>query len=328
MKLTTNDIKKILKGAVRIDEQDGKLSLCRFTKAQQEAYKEYSENFYMKSGSSAGMRLEFITDSKSLSLSAEMGRGSSKLVFAFDVYVEGALIKNVQGGFSDVIPTPFSFNVELPEGEKRVAVYLPWSASTTITEMTLDDGAKLEPIEKKLSMICFGDSISQGYIANCPSFTYTNRLADALGADIVNKGIGGEIFFPTLAALPDDFQPDIITVAYGTNDWAHSERDVFDKNSKLFYESLAKNYPNAKIFSLAPVWRPNYNTRVTKMGEFTHMLDRFREIAENIPSMTVIDCFEFIPHEKYCFAPDFLHPNDEGFRHYAYNLFAEIKKYI
>ena len=81
-------------------------------------------------------------------------------------------------------------------------------------------------------MIMFGDSITHGYDALNPSFSYANRLADLLNADFVNKGIGGERFFPTLAQLKDDIEPDYITVAYGTNDWAHSPKEVFDKNSK------------------------------------------------------------------------------------------------
>ena len=72
MKLTLNDIKKIIHGAVRVEERDEKIFLCRFTEAQQEAYKGYKEDFYVKSFASAGMRLEFVTDSQSISLAADM----------------------------------------------------------------------------------------------------------------------------------------------------------------------------------------------------------------------------------------------------------------
>lgn len=328
MKLTFDEIKSVLLGAVRTEEKDGKLYIYRFTEKQEKAYEEYNNDFFMKSFASSSMRLEFMTDSKSLSFSADLKRASSRTFYAFDVYVNGALKLSADGGYYEDPYGKIDFNVELGEGEKRVAIYLPWSAATAITALCLDDGASITPVKKKLTLLAFGDSITQGYIAMCPSFTYANRLADALDAEIINKGIGGEVFFPTLAELRDDIEPDIITVAYGTNDWSKTEREAFDKNSKLFYEALAKNYPNAKIFALAPIWRPNYNTRVTKMGEFTHMHDRFCEIAANIPQMTVIDCFDFVPKEKTSFAPDYLHPNDRGFFHYANNLYAEIKKHI
>ena len=53
----------------------------------------------------------------------------------------------------------------------------------------------------------------------------TARLADALGAEEVNKAIGGECFFPELAATKEDFQPEYITVAYGTNDWSRKSAE-------------------------------------------------------------------------------------------------------
>ena len=328
MKLTFDEIKTILSGAVRTEETDGKLSLYRFTKEQSEAYKAYSDDFYMKTFASAAMRLEFTTDSTSLFFSADVTRASSRTFFDFDVYVNGALKLNQSGTYYDDPHGKIEITLELGEGEKRVAIYLPWSAGTSIKELSLDDGATFSPIKKSLTLLSFGDSITQGYIARCPSFTYVNRLADALDASVVNKGIGGEVFFPTLAELRDDIEPDIITVAYGTNDWSKTDRERFDKNAKLFYEALAKHYPNAKIFSLAPIWRPNYNTAVKQMGEFSHVLGRFHEIASGIPNMTVINCFDFVPKERPAFAPDYLHPNDRGFAHYASNLYAEIKKYL
>ena len=328
MKLTFDQIKSVLFGAVRTEVKDGKLFLYRFTEAQTEAYKGYKEDFYIKSFASAGMRLEFVTDSQSLSFSADMKKASSRTWYSFDLYVDGALIKNKKGEHSEDGTSFFSLDAELGEGEKRVALYLPWSAATNIVELSLDDGATVTPIKKDLKLISFGDSITQGYIALCPSFTYANRLADALQAEIVNKGIGGEVFFPTLATLRDDIEPDIITVAYGTNDWSHSEKEVFDANSKRFCETLAKNYPNAKIFALAPIWRPNYKRDDKKVGDFSHVLGRLHEIASDIPNVTVINCFDFVPKERPSFAPDYLHPNDRGFFYYASNLYAEIKKYI
>ena len=71
----------------------------------------------------------------------------------------------------------------------------------------------------KKRILCFGDSISQGYDALYPSNQYTPQLAKLLDAEEYNKAIGGEIFRPELALARDDFEPEYITVAYGTNDW-------------------------------------------------------------------------------------------------------------
>ena len=54
-------------------------------------------------------------------------------------------------------------------------------------------------------------------------------------AEEYNKAIGGDVFFPSLAATREDFEPDYITVAYGTNDWSKCPREALEENCKNFY---------------------------------------------------------------------------------------------
>ncbi len=330
MNVGFDKIKELIKGVVYTEEKDGKLVLHRFTKEQEEAYKPYNTDFYKKTFGTAGVILEFITDSTTFALSACITAASSRKFFSFDVYVNGNLVKTASG----IMPTTqadFEFSAELGEGKKNVTVYFPWSAAAQIYAVSLDDSAELTPIERPYKMISFGDSITHGYDAKNPSFSYASRLADALRAETVNKGIGGEVFFPTLAKLKDDICPDYITVAYGTNDWSHCNNDQgkerFDVNCKEFYKILSESYPNAKIFAITPIWRGNFEKN-TQVVPFSYIKEYISKVTAELPNVTVIDGFDLVPHEKSCFSPDVLHPNDEGFRHYANNLYAEIKKYI
>ena len=328
MKLDFDTIRSAVCGAARIEERDGKLYPCRFTKSQSEAYQVYSADFYMKSKASAGIRLEFYTDSKTLSLSGEAFPGSSRAFFGFDVYSNGALVCHELFTMSEGY-AKYTVNAKLGDAEgKRVVIYFPWSAEVNIAELSIDDGAIFTPTKRRYKMLCFGDSITHGYDAINPSFSYASRLADTLSADHINKGIGGEVFFPALAELRDDVDPDYITVAYGTNDWSKSTRCVFDRDSRLFYEKLSKAYPRAKIFAMSPVWRINCETRITDVGEFTYVARTLSEIASALPNVTFIDCIDFIPHDKDLYVQDVLHPNDGGFYHYAMNLAAEIKRHV
>lgn len=326
--LSFSDIKDITCGAVRFEEKDGRLFFYRFTEDQMAAYKAYSEEFFIKCHATAGVRLAFATDSTSLELCAEyVERTSSRDFFALDLYVDGALVKSYRGKPADD-PFDFSLTAEFGEGKKEIAIYLPWSVQISLLSLSIDEGASLTPIKRPYKMIAFGDSITHGYDAQNPSFSYASRLADALCADAVNKGIGGEVFFPTLAELRDDLEPDIITVAYGTNDWAWNNNERFEKNSVLFYERLSKNYPNARIFALAPIWREACTQVQSHTGEFRSIAMRIKNIVSELPNVTFIDCFDFVPHEQSNFVSDILHPNDKGSGHYAYNLYAEIKKYL
>ena len=329
MKLTFEQIKSVAQGAVRFLEQDGLLTPCRFTEAQEQAYIGYSADFYKKTFASAGIRLEFVTDSRSFTMEVEVSPASSRNYACFDIYSNGALLKTCRYTVNGD-GTKATVCSELPAGKKpaEVTVYFPWSAATAIQSVSLDDGAMVEPIKRPVTMIAFGDSITHGYDCQNPSFSYASRLADALRAEAVNKGIGGEMFYPTLASLKDDLDPDIITVAYGTNDWSHSTKVAFDRDAKAFYENLSKNYPKAKIFAISPLWRHNMDSTEKDVGPFSYVYDYFAKITADLPNVTLINGLELVPHEWRCFPGDGLHPNDEGFRHYANNLYAEIKKYL
>lgn len=327
MILSFDDIRSILHGAVRCCEKDGILYAYRFTEEQMAAYEKYNDDFFKKTKATAGVRLEFYTNSQALRIKGQVLRASSRDFFGFDFSVNGALVCHKHGYFGEDIT--YDFEVKLGEGDKKkVTVYLPWSAQATISSFELDDGAYFENVERPYKMICFGDSITQGYTAHNPSFTYATRLSDLLLADSVNKGIGGEVFFPTLAALKDDIDPDIITVAYGTNDWSHAGKEDFEERAKLFFEALSANYPNAKIFALAPIWRGNYNTKKTPIGDFSNVAKQLQKIAATLPNAIFIDCFDFIPHDADFYVEDILHPNDAGFAHYAAELYNAIKKQI
>jgi len=330
MKLTFEQIKPVIRGAVRFTETDGMLLPCRFTEAQENAYKEYSEDFYKKTFASAGIRLEMKTSSKSIRMEVELVPASSRMYACFDIYANGALLENCRYPVVNGERAKVTVLAELPQGKSptELAVYFPWSAGTHIREVVLDDGATFEPIKRPVTMISFGDSITHGYDCQNPSFSYASRIADALRADAVNKGIGGEIFYPTLASLKDDLDPDIITVAYGTNDWSHSTKVAFDRDAKAFYETLSKNYPKAKIFAISPLWRHNMDSTEKDVGPFSYVYDYLAKVTADLPNVTLINGLELVPHEWRCFPGDGLHPNDEGFRHYANNLYAEIKKYL
>ena len=324
MKLSTEQIRKIAIGVAYVEESDGKIELHRFTKEQHEAYKTRSDDFYQKTFATAGIRLEFVTDSQTLFLETEVYSGSSRKFFSHAIYVNGEFIGELA---AQTNVGTFSDSFSLGEGEKTVTIYFPWTASSKIIEFSLDDGAKLEPVQKSIKMIQFGDSITHGYDAKAPAASYASIVADALDAYAINKGIGGEIFFPELASLPDNITPDIITVAYGTNDWSRGDLERFHQNSREFYKNLSSLYPNAKIFALAPIWRSNYD-KENRMCDFSHISEHFRAIAKDIPNMYVIDCFNFVPHDPAYFSPDCLHPNDEGFSYYAEGVLEEITKHL
>ena len=333
MRLNVEQVRAITKGADRVEENanNKRIKFHRFTEAQEKAYKDYSAEFYRKAFATSGIRLEFKTDSENLSLTVNVSSklSSSRRFFAHSVYVDGKLVGRVEREQDDHRPDgEFSGEFDLGEGEKTVKIYFPWSARSELVSLELDDGAKIEPVEKKCKMIIFGDSITQGYDALAPENSYASIVTDALDAEARNKGIGGEVFWPMLGLLRDDFEPDYITVAYGTNDWARNDKETFDRDCEAFYRNLSANYSEATIFALSPIWRGDKDSEKSKVGDFSHLAERIREVADKLPNVVFIDTDGFVPEDSSYFSDLFLHPNDAGFAPYAEHLLAEIKKYI
>ena len=327
MKLSFEQIKAILTGVARAEESDGKLCLYRFTIEQAEAYREYSTDFYNRRLTSSGIKLDFVTKATKLSLKLNVTyiSESFKDGFSHDVLVNGNLIGRLDG---PDVSGKYEKSFELGEGEKTVTVYFPWNARTDIISVDLDGTDEPPTLAKRrFTMIHFGDSITQGYSTVYPADSYASLVAKGLDARSINKGIGGEVFFPALAKLPDEISPDLITVAYGTNDWSKKPLDVFDKNSKEFYQNISATYPDAKIFMLAPLWRKDL-FRENRKFEFSHVAEHLKEIADSLKNVHFIDCFDFIPHDEKYFYDAYLHPNSEGFALYADGVIKAITEIL
>jgi len=337
VKLSFEQIKEFTTGAARIQEENSMLSFKRFTQQQEELYKSRNENFYNKTFCTAGIKFLFKTDSRNLFLKVKTVLMTSQKYFSVDVFVNGKLIGYIDN-FSDVeLPQnytkvdvslgDFSKNFDLGDGEKTVCVHLPWSVSTLVEEVSVDDNAYIEAVKPEKKLLAYGDSITQGFCALRPSNRYIAKLADMLGAEELNKAIGGEKFFPELTELTDSFDPDYITVAYGTNDWRRRDEETFKNKCKAFYTNLAKNYPNSKIFAITPIWRKDMNLEV-KFGDFSKVEQDIRNAVKDIENITVISGFDFVPKDEKYFADLRLHPNDDGFECYAESLYNEIKTKI
>lgn len=328
MKLTLDQIKTITRGVDSVVEKDGKFHFYRFTQAQIKAYETTSPNdFYRKSFASSGVRFYFRTNSTKLAFNYEFGYGSSREYAYFDLYVNGAMEKHF--GSDGNACRGGSINIALPAGEKTLELYFPWSRCTMLSDVELDDGATIEGLYRKYKMISFGDSITHGYDAIYPSLSYASQLAQNLDAEQLNKGIGGDIFFPALLDEKDAFEPDFITVAYGTNDWSKCPRETFEKNCTEFYNRLSAMYPSAKIFAITPIWRGDGFRKVCGFGSpVTNVHPMIAEICKDLPNVVVINPYNFVPHRPEFFADLRLHPNDFGFGLYAKGVYNEIVKYL
>ena len=205
MKLSLSQIRQITTGAVRIEEVEDAIHFFRFTREQEELYKNRSDSFYMKTFATSGVQMRFRTDSRSIFLNVDTEMGSTRRYFSLEVFVNGeriGAIKNFseEALFGDFTKWEFplgnfSGQFDLGEGEKEVRIYFPWSVKVALKAFVLDEGSFVIPVKPSKQLLCFGDSISHGYDVLFPSNKYLTKLADLLDAEEHNKAIGGEIYF-------------------------------------------------------------------------------------------------------------------------------------
>ena len=334
MKLSHQQISSITFGAAYTSVSEDRTVFHRFTQAQEEFYRTVCDDFYNKCFATSGIHLDFYTDSRYIEMKVFVKQRSSRKFLSHTVFADGEKVGNLDAKFENengalcqgYLEGRFSFG-EIKK-QRSVTVFLPWSFSSEICELSIEDGSVIEPAKKNMRMICFGDSITQGYDAYEAQNPYATSLSTLLCADSRNKGIGGEFFKAGLAEICDEgFDPEVITVAYGTNDWSgEASREIFEQNCSQFYERLSKNYPNAKIFAISPIWRVDVS-RITAVGEFGYVKEFFASIADKYDNVTLIDATKFVP-EQCDLLSDTVHPNDEGFAYYAKNLIEEIKRHI
>ena len=324
MKADTELIRRLIHGAVRFSESNGEYTFSRFTGEQRKVYLA-PERFSIRAESCAGMRLEFETDAASFRFSGRIEPGSSRLFYWFDVIVNGYLRGHFGSENREEQPE-FSYEMKLDPGMKHVSVYFPGLSKVILRELEFISASCVTPVKKKKTIICYGDSITQGYDARYASLAYPNQLAEGLDAEVYNKAIGGEIFHPELTRFPDPVKPDLITVAYGTNDWIHSAAEDFRSHVSGFFRNLNGIYPDVPVLVILPVWRTKCETLITAIGSFADMHGEIRKVCAQYPQIRLIDGLTLIPHREECFSPDVLHPNDFGFQFMGKNLLRAISE--
>lgn len=336
MELTFEQIQAITCGAVRYTVESDGITFHRFTQAQHEMYEKLDAAFFDKSKTSSGVKLCFRTDSRMLYLDTTVRNARSRTYFSFDVLVNDTLVGCLDNFSDREIPRDYSEIVfpvgrfgktfNLGTGMKTVTIHLPWNKITKLHKLCLSDDAVIEPIKFEKKMLVFGDSITVGFDCLRPSRRQVARVAAQLGAEEFNKSIGGERYCPHLSELPDDFIPDYIYVAYGTNDYSSTTPETFYTNSRKFFENLDRNYPGVKTFAITPIWRVNYNTLERPYRSFFEIDEAIHTLLKNRTNTTVISGFDLVPHTVDYFGDYGLHPNMAGHDHYFENMWSAIQK--
>lgn len=325
-KLGNDEIRALAVGAVSIEEDEsGILHFYKYTKAQMDGFGKWNEKSPVLC--TTGVRLDFHTSSSSLTFAAAFpGK--------YEVYIDGQLryylpVGPAEYGGRYAAHEEITLEVCDPlgnkAGEHRVTIYLPSHSIGGVSLLALDDGAYAKRHEFKTKFLMIGDSITQGWESKYDSLSYANRVSRFFDAESIVQGRGGSYFkAQTFEKLPD-FEPDVVTVAYGVNDFAHYKTlEEMKEHLCAYLDKLGAAYGDKKVFVILPLWFKNREGK--PMGRYEDCRALIANEAR-ARGFICIDALAFVPPLEDFFT-DGVHPSDLGFSLLAENLIKEMQKYL
>lgn len=292
----------------------------------------------------AGITVEFETDSSSIVLEARVEpfpRGSREVLdeaaecaFAPDGPLDGfscdvdgrhlpcALpeenhdgVTRVEFALDDPEEAPESNLQRLPGMGRHhhVRVWLPCLTSCDLRHV-VGDGNVIEPVTARDQLLVIGDSIAQGFVAGDPARNWPALLATQLDMDVLNQGIGGQVFLPgSTVGLADEASPAAVVVELGENyryEPCQEMRITRDIRTSLF--EVAEAWPEASTWTLTPLWHLD-ETHPTHRGScFAAVPDLIRTAVAANPDMHLVEGSRLLQASPVLMADGYEHPNADG----------------
>ena len=316
-----SDCQGLLQGVVSLlDNDDGTQTPLRFTPGQMSFY-HADPGYRIRTHASAGICLDCVTDARRLTLEGLVCPGSSVDQWAFDLMVDRRLVAHREGSVARSPLLKLAF--DLPEGSKRIQLLFPCLAEARVRGLSLEGGSFARPSERRMRLLCLGDSITQGYTVRFPCLAYASELALMLDAELLNQAVAGETFQPGMLADAPVFRPDLITVAYGTNDWSCKSPDALARDADAFLSRLRTRWPETPLAVITPIWRadaPDHPDR----WPFTAADGLIRTAAQAHRAEAIAGA-ELFPAMAELMADGAVHPGDLGHQLYATRLAARLQ---
>ena len=314
------DVKDLVMGAVRKDIETDGLHVHKCTQAQIDAWHAHTANWggnKENPRSATGIRLDFDTDSSYVYL--KLTKEVSNLVFL----VNDELILNGQSTGYIAIPEKYHGQVN------RITLLMSnvgYTDQWAIKELEVDGGCVIKRHETDLNILFLGDSITEGYNNHGhPASTYTFYTHTYFNAEAVVQGHGGSQLWTDMVdpAMANLYQPDVIIVAMGTNDYSGNKSQSaawFEARMDAFLNKVQQVYPGVPIIGITPIRRlnsmnasiapdSNYDTNcvVTANAGYAASIKSHGGFVVN--GETILSKVEHYADE--------IHPNEVGFQEYG-----------
>lgn len=288
----------------------------RLTSEQIDYLHSKSEVLYERALSTSGITMEFSTSQPAISFCCS-ACAFSRNHNSIDIYENGKR--------TETIPFNLDHNIQEVHYIRRqpepstLKIYFPAMASLRVSKLNL---GHVTPVVRRLkTLLCLGDSITQGIYSQTASSAYPARLGRALDMEVINQGIGGFYYDKQFLA---PVSADAVTIAYGTNDLhCYHDLDIIRQNVTQFYETVNELYPEADVAVISPPWRADLKGTPDQVL-FDQICDMILDTAAKYHYLPV-DGRTLVDHDPCFFTDEYLHPNDIGFGQYASRLEKQLR---
>lgn len=202
----------------------------------------------------AGCHLDLIVEAAALELDLHIGERVRNTVAVDACHAGGRLLRAAVGLDSNQL----HLRLVLDEaGPQRIRLWLSQYAELRIDRLELFGVRNWRPAPRPLQrMLVLGDSISQGMDCPGPSATWPSLVSQRLGLECLNQGIGGHRFSAAYVDAQAIRDPLLVTVAYGTNDWAAgATATATHASASAMLNQIRCAWPAARVLVIGPIVR-------------------------------------------------------------------------
>ncbi len=214
-----------------------------------------------------------------------------------------------------------------PYSPRMVRVILSGSAPV-IYDVEGDLSLPTADMMPQKTLLAYGSSITHGSISFVPTTTWVCQLADALGADYLNKGYAGSCHAePELVNYLATLDFDYAVVSLGANMCDFSNQD-YESRAKNVINTLCTARPNSKFIFIDSSYQAGdfFEGEQSKIAQYRKIMSRL--VAESgFANAKYVSGLELMSG-SWGLTGDFVHPNVKGVNAIANNIIPIAKEWF